>query len=774
MKKIIAFITSLMLALSVGTSVSAYKYEAGLRCENVNERLENNIPDPFDINTALNSEILTEDFYGDKLNSIGLVRSVSGNGEVSYEGGRLKVVKTDTTKTNSKGEIVPNPIEVKFGFNDNSVVKPYFMYAFSCDITTENVNGASPYNILSAFGNNKYLREANGSEKKAGYENSSWSNLQFLMTPNGTECLYLTAYLPANLTGTVYFDNFRLEQIILNPLETILLKPNYKGLIYGDGEADISLNVIVSPQNYYNIENLTVETKIIDENENVYRSAQMYASVEKMNFTFSSKGLPEGDYYLVTNLIDKTNDEIISTKEDTIRKRSEDYRPSVYLDENGRIYRNGNKTFLKRMFNSGTSLEVVRTAHNAGIDTISNYGSWWIRKDSSLSDDAKAALQYLEDNNMTHNIALNPYIYSVRNSDLAQQYITEQEDILHLFTQVARDNKENPVLDGYYLHEENDPFLTGDELRWSNEIFAVEDIEHPTLGVADRFFDKYGTYVGLSDFIGIDPYPVKGKETDDLSVIGKNVRLMKENFPNRPVYLVLQGFCYSKRGDSRGPNETELKNMAWQAICEGAEGLDWYSYTSMIQDTNETKEQWIAKLNAVFADVEPYENIILSDEPTPKYNVIGGGDWLNMTMRHLDGKTYLFAVNNTKEEQSVNIKIDGIGTESLSFTPYEVKRISYNQSALLSSDSQIKSAEFSNGKQTFGVIEGEENKLFVNQDSGVINYSVKTAEGATLYIDGVPMPSSGKITVRHAKSFKISVVAEDGISKTEKVYQIVK
>ena len=764
MKKIIALITAFMMLSGIGIQANAYKYEVGLRCENVNERLANNLPDVFDINTALKNEILTEDFSGNKLNSTELVQSNLGNGQVSYEGNSIKVVKTDIT----------NVAQVTFRFQNATQVKPGFLYAFSCDITTENVSGASPYNMLSAFGNNKYLREASGSDKKTGYENASWSNLQILMAPEGTERLYLTAYLPASLTGTVYFDNFKLDQIILNPLETILLKPNYKGLIYGDGEADISLDVAVSPQNYYNIENLTVEAKLIDENENVYRTAQMDAGTEIMNFTFSSKGLSEGDYYLVTNLIDKANDEIISTKENTIRKRDEDYRPIVYLDENGRIFKNGNKTFLKRMFNSGTSLEVMQTAHNAGIDTVANYGTWWIRKDSSLSDDAKAALQYLEDNDMTHHIALNPYIYSVRNSDLAQQYITEQEDIIHLFTQIANDYKDSPILDGYYLHEENDPFLTGDELRWSNEIFAAEDIDHPTLGVADKFFDKYGTYVGLSDIIGIDPYPVHGKDSDDLSVIGKNVRMIKKNFPNRPVYLVLQGFCYSKRGDERGPNETELKNMAWQAICEGAEGLDWYSYSSMIQDTNETKEQWIAKLNAVFADIEPYENIILSDEPTPKYNVIGGGDWLNMTMRHSDGKTYLFAVNNTKEEQSVNIKIDGIGTESLLFAPYEVKRISYNQSALLSSDSQIKSAEFSNGKQTFGVIEGEENRLFVNADSGVINYSVKTDEGATLYIDGVPMPSSGKITVRHTKSFKITVVAEDGISRTDKVYQVVK
>lgn len=759
MKKIFAFIIALVMTSGICAKAITYRYVPGFQCENVNERLLENIPEAFDIDKATKNEIFKEDFSGNKFNTPFLAEPRI-KGSVSYECERIKFVKSDTE---TESYIISEYIT-------DTKVEPGSLYAFYCDIVTENVTGSSPYNIITAYGNDGYLLEAGGTNKSEGYENAEWTNLQILPIPEKTEYLTITVYIPKETAGTVYFDNFKFYQVLANPLETVLSKPNYKGLIYGDGEADISLDVIVNTQNYYNIENLRLETELVDINDRVYKTAVLDAQESAVNFTFSSKGLAEGDYRLVTRLIDKTSENVISTRENTLRKRSKEYRPKVYLDEDGNIYNDGKRTFLKRIYYDGSDTDTLAKFRDFNIDTISGYSFWWLRDISDTSEE----VDFLRENNMTHHACLFPYIFSLRSSDPAKIFINAPEDTYHLFTQVARDNKENPVLDGYYVYEEVNPFLLGDELRWANEIFSAEDIDHPTIGVANKFYDRYGLYVGLSDFIGIDPYPVEGKGSDDLSVVGKKVRQIKKSYPNRPVFLVLQGFRWKERGDVRGPNEAELKNMAWQAICEGAQGLDWYYYNSMITEGYETPEQWETKLKNVYTSIAPYENIILSDEPTPSYTVYGSGDWLNMTLRHLDGKTYLFAVNNTNETKSVSIDIDGIGRKNLSFAPYEVKQLSYQQSSVISSEAELKQVEFSNGKQSFAVAAGNQNNLFVNSDSGVINYSVNISEGASLYIDGKPMAKSGKITVRHATSFKITVLAADGKSKTEKKYEIIK
>jgi len=243
----------------------------------------------------------------------------------------------------------------------------------------------------------------------------------------------------------------------------------------------------------------------------------------------------------------------------------------------------------------------------------------------------------------------------------------------------------------------------------------------------------------MVDILGTDPYPVKGMKDDDgnpiyddISKPGDYVRFYKEKFPNRPVYLVLQGYHWAERGDLRGPTEEEIKNMAWQAICEGADGLDWFSFGRM--HDSENREEWYEIHKNVFADVIAYEDIILSDEPAPKYSVSGGGDWLNLTVKRYNGKTYVFAVNNTYYSKSATLSISGADNQVLSFEPLEVKKIELYQDDFLSPEAELKTIGFSNGNETFEVATGDyENILYVHEDSGVINYNARISDGAKLY-----------------------------------------
>lgn len=770
MKKII---TMLMVGVMVFNSiyVSAYKYAPPYN-EVDGGRAAENMPDPFNLDTAIAKILIASDDFDGESTDANLSRPALSE-EKEYADGAIKISKTQST----------DALQVNVTYTGE--ILDGETYAFYSKIKTENVLGAAPVNLIQAYGKNGWLKEAMSSGKKSLLGTNEWTEIvQIIEIPEGTTRLELAAYMPVEATGTVWFDDFKLYHIAVDPLEAVLVRPNYKGLIYGDGFGDIDLDLTIGERtNYFELEDMEVSVRLIDENDNVYRTASVEEISSRMNFVFSSNGLPQGDYYLQTILSDKGSGAVISKKEQTIRKRSESYKPDTYLDENGRIIKNGEKTFLKRIYNSGGDYpQMAEDVKTAGIDTVSWYDLWWALTQEQLEDteDMKNALSYMRDNAITTNINLDGYFYGKLTGNASSKFISKQEDILPFLTNVVNDHKDDSVLEGYYVFDEPNPVILGEEIRWNNEILAQEDINHPTFGVADGGYGYYGIYTKMTDILGIDPYPVRGKTdsngnpADDLSTVGKNVREVKENFPNRPVYLVLQGFRWEGRGDLRGPTEPELKNMAWQAICEGVDGLDWYSYSSMMKDTVETNEQWLNKLNNVFSDIRGYEDVILSDEPVPNYSVTGGGDWLNLTLRRRNGKTYLFAVNNTYSAKSAVIDIEGNSTQNLSFDALEVKKIELEQADFLSPEAELITMGFSNGNETFPVAEGEKNILYVNSKSGVINYNAKISNGAKLYIGNREMPENGKITVKYADSFEVRIVAENGVNTFSKIYQIIK
>lgn len=768
MKKIILLSCILAVLFNSG-NVYAYKYYPPYESID-NERLMQNMPAPFSVDKVAKKLVASCDFNSTAFSETLL--SNYGGGYWSEADGAVKISKTQITERIS--------FAVKYiseeGFSEGEV------YAFICKIKTDNISGDAPRNILEAYGT-KWLAAAQsygGLSDKTG-DNDWYEMTQVLEIPKGTKYLNLQGYIPTNMTGTVYFDDFKLYKIAYDPLESVLRSPNYKGLIYGDGYSDINLDVIVTERkDFYYFDDLQLEVSLADEDDNIIYSSLAKTVREKMNFVFSSHGLPIGDYYLQVILIDKSTDDIVSKKEHTIRKRDENYRPSAYVDENGHYIKNGNKTFINKIYNHSVGSEnfysySAQFAHYTGIDTVSNCGLWWQLENPS------SAFKFMRENSLTTHISLSSYWFSDRSINEGKKIIEKQSDILPLFTQIANGYKNDSVLEGYYVFDEPDPKLVGDEIRWNNEILAEADINHPTFGVADKEYDEYGIYTKMTDILGIDPYPVTGKtdengvSTDDIAKVGRSVREIKQNFPNRPVYFVMQGFHYKKRGDLRSPTYAELRNMAWQAICEGAEGLDWYAYPEMTADSTKTLAEWTNEVETLLTEVKSYKDVIMSDEPAPLYTLTSGGEWLNISVKRHNGKTYLFAVNNTHTAKSATVDINGIDSIELNFEPLGVILQEFEQQEFLSPEAELKNIGFSNGGEIFETAEnGEERILYVTENAGVINYTASISDNAKLVLGGKEMPLTGKITVRNADSFTVKVIAENGVVSNTKRYHIVK
>lgn len=780
MKKITALVMAFLIIYAVASTgvfaaESPYRYVPPY--DDVDGgRAKQNMPEIFSFETAEKTalfekiEFTDADFEGREN-----ITYTNGMKNTYIEGEQIKIVKNDTN-------ILTQPT-VYWQPAQNDAI-PMGTYAFVCKMKTEQISGTPAESVIVAY-------NAGGEKIAQSYKTytkeltDGWVEIiRIMFLEDVAQKFLLRTSVSADSTGTFYYDDFELYRIADDPLEMVLKQPNYKGLIYGDGKADIDLDVTIGERtSYYPLESMNLSVELVDESNNVYRYSYAESLSNLMNFVFSSKGLSEGDYYLIATLTDKETGEVISKKERTIRKRASDYRPDTYLDENGRIIKNGKKTFLKRMYSaSDIYQEAAEAAKNAGVNTISHYSTkWWSFKDDRLEANIKDTLEYIENNDMDIHISMSNFQYSEL-ADIAKKFITKQEDTLPFLTNLANDYKNKKYLAGYYIIDEKDPRTLGEDIRWINEILAQEDINHPTFGVTDQVYNCYGIFTKMVDILGVDSYPVTGKAKDkdgnptydDISVAGDKIREIKKLTPNRPVYLALQGFHWAGRGDTRGPSEAEIKNMAWQGICEGVDGLDWFCFNDLYTN-EETKDEWTAKLNHVFSEVIEYEDIILSDEPAPKYSVSGGEDWLNILVKRYKGKTYVFAVNNSYNSHNAGVKIQGMDSLNLSFEPLEVKKLELLQDEFLSPEAELKTIGFSNGKETFEVsIEEGENILYVHKNSGVINYNAKISDGAKLYMGSKEMPLSGKITVKKAEQFTVTVVAENGKDCYRKTFRIVK
>lgn len=764
-KRIMAILT--LLAMMSGSCYAEDKYIYAPPYEDIQgSHAAQNVPQQFCIENMPAYELIASDDFNDNeggSDTLIMGATMSDTYKRAFENGTVKITGWGY------------PLFMRY----TGTITEGGYYAFRCRIKTEDVTVA-PSTLLTAYSSDTDWSGENWITSAAGNEgrysditgtNDWYSVTQLLLVPEGTKGLQLTAYFSKDNAqsdnGTVYFDDFELYRVAIDPMEAVLLKPNYKGLIYGDGKADISLNVAIDEsEGFFSYEDMSLSVKLTDANGNVYKSAKTDKVQSRMNFVFSSEGLEVGDYYLQSVLYNA--EKVISQKEVTIRKRPESYRPETYVDDDGFLVRDGKRTILKRIYVTNNKAEgAAQTASDAGIDSLANYGYWWANAD-------KTEKNAIEQAGIKSHINFKGFHYNLQEGSAAPSMVKEKSDVLPFLYKVANDYKDSSVLDGYNLFDEANPIISGEEIAWANEILAEADIDHPTYGVANRYWDDYGVYTKMTDVLTVDTYPVTGNAGDDLGAVGKAVRAAKENFPNRPVGITLQGFFYSEReGDSRGPNRTELLNMMWQALCEGASVVEWYAYDRMLTDPNKTYDEWNADLKAVFGEVSEYEDILLSKEPAPKYSVSGGGEWLNITVKRYNGKTYLFAANNTNTAKSASVKIDGESV-SLSFAPLEVKKIELAQNEYLSPSAELKIMGFSNADDVFAVAEGEENTLYVHPDSAVINYCVDISDGAKLYIGKKEMPTSGKITVRVARKFTVTVIAADGVTKTSKRYNVVK
>jgi len=628
----------------------------------------------------------------------------------------------------------------------------------------------------------------------------SFSHSSTSPTPDlGCKYLRIVFSIRGSTDGEAWIDNVKIRKIIYEPVTTYLKKPAYKGLIYDpNGESDINLtSYIKGVGSTYPAETTKLVASISDLEGNVLMESEHLSPTSEMDVTFSSKSLAVGDYDLEAKLVDTVTGKVHGSNHYMIRKREPDYRPAMYFDEEGRLIKDGKPWFAHGVYALGTYESVYNDLVGTPFEVIlsNSTGSFFPYYDE-FTEAGEKGIGAIYDS---------AYIFK---SSLRRQY--QQRDVTTIASErpiLERVVKEldfpnNPGFLAYGLNNESNPLMWGNRMGWHNQLLAEMDLDHFTYGVSMGGPGVAAANSRMQDVYACDePYPITGAITDEIWGVWEKQKPVVEELVNRPEWAVLQISDLKLMGREpylsreRGPNETELRNMAWQAIAAGTQGILWYAHFHMARkEAGRPYSETFQELLRVTEELKMFEDAFLSREDAPDlYQKADIPDRFAYGARRYDGKTYVFLVNMDKNTQTVSVKLEDAKSIHGAYSDKEytagddnyvdvtleglgVEVLIVDQPDPKSPDCKLKNIHFSNGEKNYfvSVVEDDADVITVADCATQINYNVSMHKDATLKLDGEVVSSKGTASIEGKDSITFTIVSEDGAHSCDYVYNIIR
>ena len=783
--------------------------------EEVGDRLAQQQPPEFDPEAFERELICTIDFE----NGAKMPENVSASASFNPE--KLDRTVGYESKTSYRMDAVDGAAANSISFSvKNLDLKVGDTLIFTAKAKPEKIYGTSYLNGKDNFGegmrSNMVLRNSTTGEVLRTYQVSDtiYGTRDWVTTMQYAECTFdcnrvsIQTYLYNTVTeGTGWFDELSLYRVAFDAFQdAILERPNYKGLIYGEGgEGDINLSTSVKPYGgVYNLEQCEVNAKIVDKNDNVVLSSKLTDIESEIKISFSSKHLTMGeDYYLQLTLDNPVTGKQHSFREWTLRKRPADYRPNNYFDEYGRFVIDGKPTFMQAIYGMNYVYDEIDDIAGSPINVLIPYGWTWFSvkntKDSGITVTADTELMdYAQSKGVKLIPSLKAFTYD---ASVSFGYFTSvfktpdvQKDVYEGFAEAM----DHPAVLGYYLSDEQTAGRYGPFVEWQNRVLSEKDLDGITFntfshGFASRDQVRFADIVNCSSYTTTNMARVTEYLSDVTTTVPKG---------NRPFYGVMQCYdsiVYSSTGSGRGPTAAEWRNMVYQAVCMNLQGIIWYSLFDMRGEEGRVQNKPLSETWPVFSGVmeelEKFYPVILSTEAAPNVEV-KAGDWFTHIAKRHEGKTYLFTTNMSRNLQTARIQVEGAksvkglysgetykvdknGWFEVEYPSIGVEVFEIEQDDFLSPEAEQPYIGFFNDNTSYFIsndtdYHSTEWKLHVPEDVASVEYAVKISDKAKLYINGVEMPASGTVSLAGVDTLEVTVVAEDSRFSTTQTYEVIK
>ncbi len=214
--------------------------------------------------------------------------------------------------------------------------------------------------------------------------------------------------------------------------------------------------------------------------------------------------------------------------------------------------------------------------------------------------------------------------------------------------------RRHPALLAWYLIDEPDE--TKMDPRSAVAIYdLIRDLDpyHPVYLVNNRP-RTYAAYSDASDILAIDVYPIPNYP---ISQVGDYMQQARwTSLERKPVWLVAQAFGGVEHWP-RSPTASELRNMIYQGLVEGAKGVLFYRYCQENERRIQPLSLWreVQRLAAELAELGP---VLLQEELSLEAQPAGGG--VKVAVKEYKRDFYVFVVNVAEESRRLDLRLEGL------------------------------------------------------------------------------------------------------------------
>ena len=230
--------------------------------------------------------------------------------------------------------------------------------------------------------------------------------------------------------------------------------------------------------------------------------------------------------------------------------------------------------------------------------------------------------------------------------------ISEEEKKERLISEIKA-FMDHPALLAWYISDEPDGRkIPPEKLQDIYDIVKKTDPWHPVSIVFTAPFISSGKYSSTTDIVMADPYPVPDLP---VTVVGNVAEKLRHEFEGeKPVWIVPQAFGGGELW-SREPTIQEMRSMTYQAIINGARGIQFFVRQGL-NSFPKSSAAWdeCGRMAVEIALMTPW---LLSDEVTIPVKAYSAGI-LVLSSVH-EGQLLILAVNKTNSPLKADIRIMG-------------------------------------------------------------------------------------------------------------------